>query len=283
MRERAASVAEHAEAVRVVDDQPRVESLREQQELGQRRDVAVHAEHRVGGDELARRPTDAASARVERADVAMRGSGRVRRATAARRRSGTRGSAGRRRSRRRAPRARSGSRGWRDSRWKTSARARRRTARRRRRARPRARRAAARGRRSRCDAPAPTPQRAMRVARGGGDVGMRWRAPGNRCWRTRAARGRRRRRAAPAPSRRSAACAQGRGRGAARARARAQQSPAQEPGTASRRIDVSDVAAIRPRQALARLRDHAGTRPSLANSARSASTSGLPVVSSLSP
>ena len=59
MRERAAAPvlagAQHAEAVRVVDDEPRVELLRERAQRRQRREVAVHAEHGVGGDQLALR------------------------------------------------------------------------------------------------------------------------------------------------------------------------------------------------------------------------------------
>ena len=272
--------------MRVVDDEPRVESLREKQELGQRRDVAVHAEHRVGDDEPA--ASDRGFHRTgQRSHVAMRGSVRVWRARAARRRSGTRGSTGRRISRRCATRARSGSRGWQDSRWKMSARARRRTARRRQRAHPRARRAVARARRSGATRPHRRPSARWRRVRRW-RLRARWRAPGNRCWRTRAARGRRWTAAAPAPNRRSVACAQGRGRGAARVRARAPQSPGCRQGAWTRRRAGSTSATHHrcdpPRGRRSRgCAIHAGTRPSLPNSARSASTSGLPVVSRRSP
>jgi len=47
------SVTQHAESVGVVDDQPGVETFRELQEFGQRREVAVHAEHGIGQDQLA--------------------------------------------------------------------------------------------------------------------------------------------------------------------------------------------------------------------------------------
>ena len=54
MRERSApAFAEHAEAVRVVDHQPGVVPLAQREQLRQRRDVAVHAEHRVGCHQLA--------------------------------------------------------------------------------------------------------------------------------------------------------------------------------------------------------------------------------------
>ena len=44
---------EYAEAVRVVDHQPGVEAFGEFEERGQRRQVAVHAEHGVGEDQFA--------------------------------------------------------------------------------------------------------------------------------------------------------------------------------------------------------------------------------------
>ena len=53
LRDRAAALrAEHAEAVRVVDDQPGAVPFREFEQTRQRRDVAVHAEHGVGDDHL---------------------------------------------------------------------------------------------------------------------------------------------------------------------------------------------------------------------------------------
>ena len=56
VRQGAAAVrTEHAEAVRVVDDDPGIEALGQRQQFGQRRQVAVHAEHRVGHDQLDRR------------------------------------------------------------------------------------------------------------------------------------------------------------------------------------------------------------------------------------
>ena len=61
MRERSAPLAQHAEAMRIVDDQPRVELLGQREQRRQRREVAVHAEHRIGRDQLARRAVDAAS------------------------------------------------------------------------------------------------------------------------------------------------------------------------------------------------------------------------------
>ncbi|KOT06761.1 8-amino-7-oxononanoate synthase domain protein [Burkholderia mallei] len=70
--ERAAALrAEHAEAVRVVDDEPRAVCLGERDEARERRDVAVHAEHGVGDDQLRRRVAGA-QARVERVGVAVR-------------------------------------------------------------------------------------------------------------------------------------------------------------------------------------------------------------------
>jgi len=55
MRQRAATASGHAEAVCVVDKQPRVVHFRQLQQLRQRRDVTVHAEHSVGADQLALR------------------------------------------------------------------------------------------------------------------------------------------------------------------------------------------------------------------------------------
>ena len=71
MRGRAAPVAEHAEAVRVVDDQPGVVRFRELEQRRQRRDVAVHREHGVGCDDLAAR-FEALNRDAERGDVRMR-------------------------------------------------------------------------------------------------------------------------------------------------------------------------------------------------------------------
>ena len=85
VRERAAAVADDAEAVRVVDDQERVVPLRQRGKLGQRRQVAVHAEDRVAGDELARR-RGRREAALELREVVVRDSGRASRATAALRR-----------------------------------------------------------------------------------------------------------------------------------------------------------------------------------------------------
>ena len=45
-------LAEHAEAMGVVHDEPGIVTLGQRQQLGQRRDVSIHAEHRVGDDEL---------------------------------------------------------------------------------------------------------------------------------------------------------------------------------------------------------------------------------------
>ncbi len=61
---------QHAEAVRVVDDEPRVECVGQRGQRRQRREVAVHAEHRVGRDQLApgRRRRDTP---FERRDVAV--------------------------------------------------------------------------------------------------------------------------------------------------------------------------------------------------------------------
>jgi hypothetical protein len=57
MRRRAAAARpDHAEAVRVVEQQPRIVALGERDQLGQRRDVAVHAEYRVRDDQPAPRP-----------------------------------------------------------------------------------------------------------------------------------------------------------------------------------------------------------------------------------
>ncbi len=67
----AAAAAQHAEAVRVVDDEPRVVPLGELEQARERRDVAVHAEHGVGGDDLARRAAGR-EARRERVGVGVR-------------------------------------------------------------------------------------------------------------------------------------------------------------------------------------------------------------------
>ena len=56
MGERAASaLANYAEAVRVIDDEPGVVAFGQRQQLRQRREVAVHAEHGVGHDQFAPR------------------------------------------------------------------------------------------------------------------------------------------------------------------------------------------------------------------------------------
>ena len=71
MRERSAAFAQHAEAVRVVDDEPRVELFGQREQPGQGGQVAVHAEHGIGCDQpasgLRRRHPGA-----ERRDVAVR-------------------------------------------------------------------------------------------------------------------------------------------------------------------------------------------------------------------
>ena len=45
-----ALLAQHAEAMRVIQDDPGIVPLGQRQQLGQRRKVAVHAEHPVGDD-----------------------------------------------------------------------------------------------------------------------------------------------------------------------------------------------------------------------------------------
>ncbi len=47
----AAARAEHADAVGVVEHEPRVVALAQAEQRGQGRDVAVHAEHGIGGDD----------------------------------------------------------------------------------------------------------------------------------------------------------------------------------------------------------------------------------------
>ena len=60
----AAARAERAERVRLVDEHAHVVAVGELDDLRQRRDVAVHAEHAVGGDQrraavaLAQRPRE---------------------------------------------------------------------------------------------------------------------------------------------------------------------------------------------------------------------------------
>ena len=56
MRQAAASLrAQHAKTVRVIDDQPGVETLGQRQQRGQVGHIAVHAEDGVGDDQLDRR------------------------------------------------------------------------------------------------------------------------------------------------------------------------------------------------------------------------------------
>ena len=50
----AAGLSEHADAVRVVDDDDRAVLARELDDLGQLREVALHREHAVRDDQLAR-------------------------------------------------------------------------------------------------------------------------------------------------------------------------------------------------------------------------------------
>ena len=71
MRERAAAFAQHAEAVRIVDDEPRVVRSASSSSPRQRREVAVHAEHRVGAISF-RRALLAREPRSQRGDVAVR-------------------------------------------------------------------------------------------------------------------------------------------------------------------------------------------------------------------
>ena len=166
------------------------------------------------------------------------------------------------------------------------------------------------GRRRGATRPRPTPQRARRVARGRDDRRMAARARGNRCSRTRRPRGPRRSPARPAATRRAPRAHES---GAARAASsrssfaisvdrtchtvvRMQRSP--DRASRRRRRDrgrfrlIAATEALRP---LTARRDRRGTRaaqgphpdsvcrasPSFANSAWSASASGLPVVSRL--
>ena len=71
VREAAAAFAQHAEAVRIVDDEPGVVRVGQREQARERRDIAVHAEHRIGGDELAPRGRGR-EARRQRVRVAMR-------------------------------------------------------------------------------------------------------------------------------------------------------------------------------------------------------------------
>ena len=86
MRERAASLAQHAEAVRIVDDQPGIVRLRELEQRRQRRDVAVHREHGVGRDDLAPRASRRSRRDRQRATRRHAGNARALRARAAPRR-----------------------------------------------------------------------------------------------------------------------------------------------------------------------------------------------------
>ena len=69
-RERAATVAQHTEAVRIVDNDPGIEFVGEAEQRGQRREVAVHAEHRIGRNQLSPR-VRRYEAGAQRRDVAM--------------------------------------------------------------------------------------------------------------------------------------------------------------------------------------------------------------------
>ena len=72
VRERALAVGpEHAETVRVIEQQPRLVALRHIDQRSDRRDVAVHAEHRVADDQLVDRTTRA-QPRFEHADIGVR-------------------------------------------------------------------------------------------------------------------------------------------------------------------------------------------------------------------
>ena len=58
--------AHHAESMRVIDDQPRAGRARRAREFGQRRQIAVHAEHAIGDRAAAIRST-----RIERFQVLL--------------------------------------------------------------------------------------------------------------------------------------------------------------------------------------------------------------------
>ena len=250
----------------------------------QRRDVAVHAEHRVGDDELARRPpppsSRASSASTSQCAIADERRARQQRAVVQARvveavgeddvvAAGERGEDREVReiAARERQRARAGAR--RDERGELVFER-------------RVRRRVADDQVRRAGAHAPARDR---VARGVDDRRRRWRGPGSRCWRTRAPTGRRATARGPAPIRRSAACAQGRRRDDGELaleccnRRRAAFHDVSAGSASVRRVDGSRRHAARA----CRPRDHAGASPSLSNSARSASTSGLPVVSSRSP
>ncbi|MNT26503.1 hypothetical protein D3C72_1620790 [compost metagenome] len=66
-----ALLAQHAEAVGVIDNDPGVMALGQFQQLAQRRDIAVHAEHAVGHDQLALAGAGRQQ-RFQRGGVAMR-------------------------------------------------------------------------------------------------------------------------------------------------------------------------------------------------------------------
>ncbi len=67
----AAGPAQHTEAVRIIEHEPRIVALAQLQQIGHPRDVAVHAEHRVGRDQLAAR-LGCREQLVERGEIAVR-------------------------------------------------------------------------------------------------------------------------------------------------------------------------------------------------------------------
>ena len=88
---RAAALRRHAEAVRIVDDEPRAVAFGQRDEFGERREVAIHAEHRVADDQF-RFGIRCVEQCGERGRVRMRMTCTAARAAACRR-SATRGSA----------------------------------------------------------------------------------------------------------------------------------------------------------------------------------------------
>jgi hypothetical protein len=71
MREAAAAFAEHAEAVRIVDQQPCIVAYRQLEQCRQRCDVAIHAEHAIDHDHAHARIAGGELA-LERPEVTMR-------------------------------------------------------------------------------------------------------------------------------------------------------------------------------------------------------------------
>ena len=288
VREAAAAVAQHAEAVRVVDDEPRVVRVRELEQARERRDVAVHAEHRVGRDDLAPRGRGR-EARRERVGVAVRVADELRarqqRAVVQARvvqpvaEHGVAAAGERRQDREVREIAR---------RERQRARVRRR-ARRRRRARPPAPRAPPCGRTRDATRRRPRPsarrRRARRRRRPDGS-----RARGSRCSRTRGTCVRRPARAAPAAWRACGGSARARPRGARAARPRARQCAAwrgarrrlQDAGTPLARGPVTPAArapawrTARDRRRRRGCRSSAGGRRRRSSSRRPGSTAPAP-------